>query len=311
MADNFKYEGWINTAPAPDAVVAEPDPVAEPAPEPERTRGTWIETEYRGYKSSYMLITDPLGTSKDRDKRARAIPEQWRKVHGRRMVSMPRQPAVKANPPDAGADRDVADIRATIAERAVEYWEERGNGPESVAAARDRVQGRHVTPWHRITTASGHMAELTREPAPAGAELLRLGLPDPEGEPLAMLGAEFWRAYSRVRVCRPRPAKGPERVTLTFDAGGVAISAEDTTDHDAEVSAREYVALGTSLSGEPADTGPMVHVASFDDRLFWALRGRVYFMRHGRRAPAAKQAIGPAWLEDASGLIVVIMPLAE
>jgi hypothetical protein len=227
-------------------------------------------------------------------------------VHGRRAAGLPKQPTVKAEPPDAGAEREPAEITDTIATLAAKYWENEGNSPESRAEARTRWEGKHVTPWHRITIASGHMAQLARTSAPAEPEHVKtIGLPDPGAEPIGMLAAEFWRAYARVRAGRGTTSDGVQRVTLIFDAGGVWIST--TSGHPAtydECETREYVPLGTSID---ANAG---HRVSFDDRLFWQLRGRAYLMRQNAREPG-KRSAGPALFEDASGLVVVIMPLAE
>lgn len=242
--------------------------------------------------SWYALEPNPLGKDTKRDKRRAELPEAWRKANGNRRAGLPSMPAVRTV--DAGKPRELADVRAEAEKTIDKYWRHNG-GPGNVP---NRYDGEHVTPWYRLARASGHSAIVERAPAPAAADakILKLGLDPDTARPLALITADVWRAYSRVRTCAPDGPNSEPRVTWKFMWSGIELSACDADGN----SAREFVDAGTEIGAGDAPVE-----IDLSDTLVWPLRGRPYMLK---RSPSDGR---PLLFEDAGAVAFVVAPLGR
>ncbi len=254
--------------------------------------------------TSYYTLSDPNapGVGAAERKRIASIPAAWQAVKPGRDTG-PQAPTIRRVPPDAGAARELADLFPAIEGFSEKFWAKQYN-PEK----RARVEGGYATDELQILRASAHVALLAHRTKPAGKPLQALGrLPDFRGEPIALLGADFWRAYARVRTCRAQ-GKAKGWITLSALADGVYLSAEDLDGN----SAKEHVPTGTGIRGFG------FHRTKIEDAYLWPLRGRAWFWRqqteyatHAQSTSAPYYASDPACFEHASGLVAVIMPGAK
>lgn len=153
----------------------------------------------------------------------------------------------------------------------------------------ERWRDHVLTPRWRSVESDGHAAVLAPTAAPVDlAGRKPFPLPD-QATAAAQIGADFWRAYARVRTCRMERSGA---IRFAWTADGVRISAGNVGASGAE--ATEFVDVAT---------GGAAWAVVLNDRYLWPLRGRAWTVR------TAGGEHDPVWLESADGIAVLIMAM--